>query len=75
VTLIARADVATGEVVLATNDPNQPSVTVSVGRDIGGTGIPDGDDDSAAHAGCNAGGRQGAAIALALLAILRRRRR
>jgi len=64
-----------GDFVLATNDPGQPSVTITVGREIGGTGLPGGDDDSVEHSGCNAGGRQGGAIALALLAILRRRRR
>ena len=72
-TLIAPADVAAGDVVIATNDPAQPTVTLSVGRDIGGTGTAD--DDSGEPSGCNASGRQsGGAIALALLAILRRRR-
>lgn len=73
--LTATAAFSDGELVLATNDPNQPSVTITVGRDIGGTGLPGGDDAAGQHAGCNAGGHQGAAIALALLAILRRRRR
>ncbi|HET9992618.1 MAG TPA: hypothetical protein VFQ65_28990, partial [Kofleriaceae bacterium] len=72
--LTATAAFSDGDLVLATNDPNQPSVTITVGRDIGGTGLP-GDDDAVEHSGCNAGGQQGGALALALLAILRRRRR
>jgi hypothetical protein len=73
-TLTAPANVATGEVVIATNDPAQPTVTLSVGRDIGGTGIPD--DNAVEHSGCNVGGRQsGGVLGLALVAILRRRRR
>jgi hypothetical protein len=76
VTLVAPADVADGEIVLATNDPAQPSVTVSVGRDIGGTGMPDdGDDDAVGHSGCNAGGRQGGLIVIAALGLVLRRRR
>lgn len=74
ITLVAPADVATGEIVLATNDPSQPSVTVAVGRDIGGTGMPDG-EEGVEHSGCNAGGRQGLLVIAALGLVLRRRRR
>ena len=60
------------QLVLATNDPGQATVTVVLGRDIGGTHT-DGDED--AHGGCNAGGG-GAGLVLAFAALgLRRRRR
>ena len=65
----------TAELVLATNDPNQPSVTVKLGRDIGGTGLPS-DDDSGQSSGCAAGGsRDARSLALVLLAIAAIRRR
>jgi hypothetical protein len=67
----------TADLVLATNDPSQPSVTVMLGRNIGGTGVPGDDDESGSSGGCNA--HTGADARLLLLALLvpvvRRRRR
>jgi hypothetical protein len=63
----------TGQFVLTTNDPGQPTVMITLGRDIGGTGMDTGDE--AAHAGCDAGaGGAGLLIALATLRLRRRRR-
>lgn len=61
------------DVVLATNDPGQPSITVRVGNDIGGT-MTGGDDQGVQHGGCNAIGSAGiAGILLALIGLRRRR--
>jgi len=65
----------TAELVLATNDPNQSSVTVKLGRDIGGTGLPG--DDSGESSGCNArsaGDARSLAVVLLALLVVRRRR-
>jgi uncharacterized protein (TIGR03382 family) len=62
------------DVVLATNDPGQPTVTLRVGKDIGGT-MTGGDDPGVEHSGCNAVGSAGIAGVLLALIGLRRRRR
>jgi MYXO-CTERM domain-containing protein len=73
----AEAVASSAELVLVTNDPSQPSVTITLGRDIGGTGMP---DELGESSGCNAsGGAGGGAGGLALmllalaLAVVRRR--
>jgi uncharacterized protein (TIGR03382 family) len=64
----------TADVVLATNDPGQPAITIRVGKDIGGT-MTGGDDQGVQHGGCNAVGSAGiAGILLALIGLRRRRR-
>jgi MYXO-CTERM domain-containing protein len=63
---------STGELVLVTNDPNQPSVTIALGRNIGGTGMA---DELGESSGCNARGNTGGlALVLLALAFVRRRR-
>jgi hypothetical protein len=65
----------TAELVIATNDPGQASVTVKLGRDIGGTGLPS-DDESGQSSGCDAGGsRDARSLVLVLLGIAAIRRR
>jgi len=64
----------TGQFVLTTNDPGQPTIVITLGRDIGGTGTDTGDE--AAHAGCDAGaGAAGLLVALAALGLRRARPR
>ncbi len=63
--------------ILSTNDPNQPSVTVALAAAASGqTNTPSPTDDGGDHAGCNAaGGSPGAVILLGIALAVRRRRR
>jgi uncharacterized protein (TIGR03382 family) len=65
----------TADLVVATNDPSQPSVTVMLGRNIGGTGVPGDEDESGESSGCNAAHDTSGLLLLLALATLRRRRR
>jgi MYXO-CTERM domain-containing protein len=72
---VALADgVDSAELVLATNDPSQPTVSVQLGRDIGGTGTGTGTDD-VGHSGCNTGGGGGLLLVGLVVVGVRRRRR
>ena len=63
----------TVEIVVGTNDPSQPTMSITLGTDIGGTSS--GSDSSEAAGGCNAGRGAGLPLGLALLALAFRRRR
>jgi hypothetical protein len=60
------------QLVVATNDPGQPSIDITLGTDIGGTSTTD--PEGVSGGGCNAGRGGGLAVGLALLALTRRRR-
>ena len=61
-----------GAARFATNDPDQPEVSIQLGRDIGGTGVG---DEPGEASGCAAGSKpSGCALVVVGLALLRRRR-
>jgi hypothetical protein len=67
---LAALAASSATLVLETNDPDQPTVEVALGVDIGGT-----DPGDLGAGGCSAGGAAGWPVALVLLALGRRKRR
>jgi hypothetical protein len=63
----------TVDIVVATNDPSQPTLSITLGSNIGGTSS--GSDSSESAGGCNAGRGAGLPMGLALVALAFRRRR
>jgi uncharacterized protein (TIGR03382 family) len=62
--------------ILSTNDPNQPSVTVALAAAASGqTNTPSPTDDGGDHAGCNAAGSSPGAMLFIVIALMIRRRR
>jgi uncharacterized protein (TIGR03382 family) len=63
-------------IVVATNDPDRPTITIQLGKDLGGTD-PDDPELTDSAAGCSAGSASGfgTLLVLGVLLIGRRRRR
>jgi len=66
----------TAPLVLATNDPDHPTLSIDVGIDVGGNDPGEDDHGGQVSAGCSAGGGGGGALALVVvgLALATRRR-
>jgi uncharacterized protein (TIGR03382 family) len=63
------------DVLLTTNDPDRGTISVQLGKQVGGTDPGTPPEDNAEPGGCSTGGAAGLPLGLVLLALRRRRRK